>query len=760
MRIFDQQALSVVAAVPAPGRLTLMTVGGAETLLATGGSAARVAGYRLESGGQIGAATSVSGSPQGAVTAIEVVELGASRLVFTSQLGTSAITASRVMENGSWAEARVTSLGASWQGVDIADLAQVTLGGQVYLLAISVRQQAVIAFRVAEDGALEQGDSLGAAGGLGLAAPADIEIVRLGGVEHAVIAGAGSSSISVVVLGAGGTMALGDHVIDSLETRFQGVQALASATLGDRVFLFAGGGDDGISAFTLLPGGYLLLLGTVEQGVDGALENITALDALARDDRIEVIAAGEGVGLTRLRFDPGALAPMLMGGALADRLTGDARGDLIDGGAGNDTLEGGAGADILMDGTGRDRLTGGAEADWFVMARDGAADTITDFERGIDLLDLSAWGRIYSMDALDLVSTATGAVIRFGSETLTILSADGRPLAARDFRSDMFALTHAGGTAVAPGRRIEGTTGNDTQQGGAGDDVLAGSPGADRMEGGAGFDFADYSEARGSQRVDLLAPHLNTNLAAGDEHVGIEGIIGGAGPDNLRGTTGDNVLRGGGNVDWLYGRRGNDLLEGGVGDDVLLGGLGMDTLDGGANRDRAQYSEALEGLTADLQFTQNSTGEAAGDVFVFIEDLAGSSHDDRLFGDAGGNRLFGRDGADLLVGRNGADYLNGGSGRDTLDGGAGDDTLRGGTQADVFVFRGGRDLIEEFRRTDGDRLELDGSIFGPGWEVADLVTTFARVSGGSVSFDFGFDNVVTLQGVSSLSDLNGLVWIV
>jgi Ca2+-binding RTX toxin-like protein len=340
-------------------------------------------------------------------------------------------------------------------------------------------------------------------------------------------------------------------------------------------------------------------------------------------------------------------------------------------------------------------------------------------------------------------------------------AADGRSLTAADFTSSgLFPLTHVVGDPVAAGIRIDATPGNDTQAGGAGDDTLIGSAGADRLDGGAGFDVADYSDARGSQRIDLLSPQLNTNLAAGDVHVGIEGLIGGLGPDNLRGTTTDNILRGGGNVDWLFGRRGDDVLEGGVGDDVLLGGVGQDTLIGGAHRDRAQYSESLQGLVVDLRSPETNTGEAVGDVFDGIEDLAGSSFDDRLSGDDGANRLFGRDGSDALLGRDGADYLNGGSGRDTLDGGGGNDTLRGGTKGDTFVFNGGADVIEDFRRSDGDGLHLDDTIFGPGWEVADLVTTFAHVQGSSVVFDFGFDNSLTLQGVSALTQLDGLVWIV
>lgn len=755
------EAIPVVPALPAPARIEMASIGGAEVLLVTGGDAARIAAYRIDPSGEVGAPSPIEGSPAGALSALELVRLGEATFAITARQGDSALVASRLLADGRMQEVGPWPLGADWPGVDVTDLAQVTVGAETYLLALSVRHGGLLAFRVDSAGGLSPTGALGPAGGLGLAAPSAVEVVRLAGVDYALVAGAGSSSISVVQVGAGGTLGLTDHVIDSLDTRFQGVQSLATVALGDRVFLFAGGGDDGITAFTLLPGGRLLPVGQVAQADGGALVNIGALSAFAEGGRIELFAAGEGAGITRLRFDPGPLAPLHRGGASADLVTGGPEGDLIDGGAGADTLAGGAGADILIDGAGGDRLSGGAGADTFVLVKDGLTDTILDFEPGLDRLDLTAWGRVYAVEALEILSTASGATLRFGAETLILDTADGRPLSAADFTpASLFPLTHVAVDPVVAGLRLPGTPAGDVQTGGLGDDILEGSAGADRMEGGAGFDTADYSAARGSQRVDLLAPSLNTNLAAGDTHLSIEGLIGGAGPDNLRGTMGDNVLRGGGNVDWLYGRRGHDLLDGGVGDDVLLGGLGQDTLAGGANRDRAQYSESLEGLTADLERPQDNTGEAAGDVFDSIEDLAGSRFADRLFGDAGANRLFGRDGDDALFGRNGADTLNGGSGRDTLDGGTGDDALRGGTQADTFIFSGGTDRVEDFRRSDGDRLHLEDAVFGPGWDVPDLIAAYADLTPAGVQFDFGFGNSVTLSGVTSLAALDGLVWIV
>ncbi|MBI5256157.1 MAG: type I secretion C-terminal target domain-containing protein [Burkholderiales bacterium] len=66
-------------------------------------------------------------------------------------------------------------------------------------------------------------------------------------------------------------------------------------------------------------------------------------------------------------------------------------GQLVTGGSGRDTLTGTTANDTLTGGAGRDTLTGGAGADHFVYSSLlDAGDLITDFERGIDHLTISA----------------------------------------------------------------------------------------------------------------------------------------------------------------------------------------------------------------------------------------------------------------------------------------------------------------------------------------------------------------------------------
>ena len=754
--LIDQEPTASTSVLPAPARLEMAVLNGVASVMVMGGSMARMGGWRFGADGGFTTAVSINASPGGVVAAQTMAMVGGTPLHYVSMYGQSSIQCLRLAANGEMVAVATLTLGPNQQGIDITAMTTLQSGGVTYLCATSRVKDAITLFRVGPTGLLQQTGTIGASGGLGINDPSDVRSVVMGGVTYLVVAAGATSSISVVAVQGDGSLRVTDHVADTLDTRFSGVQTLATVAVGDRIFVIAGGGDDGLNLFTLLPDGKLLMLASQLQAPGMGLHNITAIKAIEMAGVIEVFVAGEGVGITRLRLDPGLLSPMQIGDAFNDTLTGGAGGDMLSGGAGQDLLDGGAGGDILMDGTGNDTLSGGEGADIFVLVRDGAEDVISDYQAGIDRIDLTGWGRIYSVDALGIEQTATGAVISFQDEVLVVQSANGQPIAPSAFlSSDLFGLWHVGADTAAVGLRLEGVPGMETLQGGAGDDVLVGSTGADLLDGGAGFDFVDYTEGRGSLRIDLLYPDLNTGLATGDRHISIEGVIGSFGPDNIRGTFGDNILRGEGNVDYIFGRRGNDVLDGGIGDDVLFGGVGADTLVGGIGRDRAQYSESTLAVVVDLQFSQYNTGEAVGDVYSGIEDLAGSAFNDTLFGDSYANRLFGRDGADVLYGRGGNDYLNGGSGADTLDGGAQNDVLRGGTHADTFVFNAGRDVVEDFRLTDRDRLLLEDGLYGGGLTADEVVAAYASVVGSTVVFDFGTGATLTLQGVSTLAGLAG-----
>ena len=121
----------------------------------------------------------------------------------------------------------------------------------------------------------------------------------------------------------------------------------------------------------------------------------------------------------------------LIGNAGNDTLRGGAGRDLLQGGAGADRLEGGAGSDRLEGGAGADMLIGGAGADVFVFttgsSTGGQRDTITDFGKGNDRIDLSA---LFTEDASFIGAdrfSGHGPEVRYAGSVLFIDSdGDGR----------------------------------------------------------------------------------------------------------------------------------------------------------------------------------------------------------------------------------------------------------------------------------------------------------------------------------------------
>jgi Ca2+-binding RTX toxin-like protein len=84
---------------------------------------------------------------------------------------------------------------------------------------------------------------------------------------------------------------------------------------------------------------------------------------------------------------------VLYGGNGNDALAGGIGNDVLRGDAGNDLINGGDGDDVLIGGAGRDTMEGGAGADQFVFddkhsGKGALADHITDFEVGVDTIDL------------------------------------------------------------------------------------------------------------------------------------------------------------------------------------------------------------------------------------------------------------------------------------------------------------------------------------------------------------------------------------
>lgn len=320
-----------------------------------------------------------------------------------SDLGTVAGTAAGT--------AAGVALGPGPDGATVAALSGVELAGA----------------HLTDAGALAPVAATGPAEGLAIAAPTAVEMVAAHGGHFALVAAAGSQSLSVVEVAADGSTAVRDHLLDTRTTRFGGVQDVAAAEIGGQVFVAAGGADDGVSLFTLLPGGRLVHLDSLASASGARLDDVTRLHMQAADGALHVFAATEDAGgLAHLRATTGEPGVVRRG---AGTLDGGPGRDLLVGEGGEATLRGGAGDDILVAGPAGGRLTGGAGADLFVLPGGGATVRITDYEPGTDRLDLSGFTMLRNPGQLESTETDTGARLAFREEVVRIDSADGGPIA-------------------------------------------------------------------------------------------------------------------------------------------------------------------------------------------------------------------------------------------------------------------------------------------------------------------------------------------
>lgn len=116
-----------------------------------------------------------------------------------------------------------------------------------------------------------------------------------------------------------------------------------------------------------------------------------------------------------------------------DSMLGGGGSDAAAGGTGCDTIDGGAGNDTLRGDGGNDRLTGGIGigTDVFVFAPQGGRDRVTDFEDGVDHIDL----RAFSTSFAQLAITDLGSDLRIivGTTTVMLTAVDATEISRADF---------------------------------------------------------------------------------------------------------------------------------------------------------------------------------------------------------------------------------------------------------------------------------------------------------------------------------------
>ncbi|PLX38238.1 MAG: hypothetical protein C0606_08460 [Hyphomicrobiales bacterium] len=528
------------------------------------------------------------------------------------------------------------------------------------------------------------------------------------------------------------------------------------------------------------------------------IKGYAGADSLEGNQGDDIIAGGDGNDTIRGGDDNDSIAggngnDTIFGGDGNDTVAGNVGDDEISGGAGQDTLRGwdgndwvdgdggadqvygDAGDDTLIGGAGNDTLYGGNGIDWAYY---------TDASGGVtvNLEDGTATGQ--GSDSLFGIENVKGGA---GDDEITGTSAANHLLGNDGDDS----LNGGGGNDSIRGGTgndlVVGGGGNDSIYGDADNDTLIGGAGDDFIYGGNGTDWAYYTDASGGVLVDL-----EEGTAAGqgsDSLFGIENVKGGAGDDEIIGSSdanrlvgdnGDDKLSGGdgndtlsggagndtlyGNVhhDTLYGGGGGDLLNGGVGndsvngdggDDTLIGGTGDDTLDGGDGVDWAYYSAASSGVTVNL--VEGTAAGIGSDSLVSIENIKGGASDDEITGSAAANYLVGDDGNDTLSGNGGNDTLSGGAGSDSLKGGGDDDFLSGQGDDDWLFGGDGDDTVSG----DAGNDTLHG---GNGNDTLGGGADDDFVNGGDgndvISGDSGVDTLMGGDGNDTMDGGDGVDW--
>ncbi|WP_170400738.1 beta-propeller fold lactonase family protein [Ruegeria arenilitoris] len=427
---FDSQVID--SSVSLDGGLTIEFANlGSEGLLVLDiSSSGSIFGYSLGPTGMIGETQQFQlPSEGGGTTLLASYSSSDTEFIVAATDGGSRITAYHVGPTGTFTEVDA-EIGRP------AFLDTVETASNTIVVTADSSTHSVVTFQAdTETGELNQLDNSDATSHLALNTPSSMEVIQAHGSSWVLVAGSGSNSISVMELGSDGSLLPTDHVLDSSGTKFNSIQDIAVTNVGDQVFVFAGGEDDGISLFALVPGGQLVHLETVEGTAENGLGSVDTLSVAQVGNELQVFAANQQQdGVSQFSVSLDNLGSVIEG----DSIQSGTNGDDILLGMGGSTLLAGGGNDVLVAGNGTTVMVGGEGSDIFVVQNGGRTTVVTDFEVGVDRLDLSDFGQLRFPNQLDFTPTEDGAQIDFLGQRIVLRSADGGSLSQTDVLGDFF----------------------------------------------------------------------------------------------------------------------------------------------------------------------------------------------------------------------------------------------------------------------------------------------------------------------------------
>jgi len=302
----------------------------------------------------------------------------------------------------------------------------------------------------------------------------------------------------------------------------------------------------------------------------------------------------------------------------------------IDGGAGNDYIEGGPGSDTLRGGTGSDTVSYAAAP--AVPVVDPVTAVVT--QRGITL-DLRIVGQQNTVaGGLDTISGFENVVGTLFDDTII---GDGND------------------------NSIEGLSGADLINAGAGNDTIVDVVGADTIDGGTGTDRILLRAT--SADLNTLANASLVNVEAVDASTALAGVV-----VSLVNQTEGFSVTGSALADTITGTASADVINGGAGDDIVVGVVGADTVDGGAGTDAIRLVATSNDLNAmtNARLVNVEAIDASTALAGVTVNLGNQTEGFAVTGSAFVDNLTGGSGNDTFVGVVGGDTVNGGNGTDTI----------------------------------------------------------------------------------------------
>jgi len=209
-------------------------------------------------------------------------------------------------------------------------------------------------------------------------------------------------------------------------------------------------------------------------------------------------------------------------------------------------------------------------------------------------------------------------------------------------------------------------------------------------------------------------------------------------------TEGADLIQAGPGMLDIFGGSGADTIRGADTPDTLLGGQGDDFITGGSAYNEINGNQGRDTIVGRSRTGDSLMGGQGDDV---IDATASTGHDS-VNGNLGDDVIRGGSGGVTLWGGQGDDLIFGGSGDDWISGDRGNNTMTGGGGADVFhALSSGREVVTDFRLSEGDRVQLD-----PG------VSYLVSQQGGDTVIDLSGGGQVLLANVQASTLTGGWIF--